>query len=407
MRIAVVSQYFTPEPAKIPVGVAQGLASRGHSVRVVTGYPNYPTGRLYEGFRRRLVHYERHGSVLVRRVPMVIGHSANPVGRFANYASFALGSLMTRRFVQDADVVYVYATQMTAALAPQYWRRSIGIPYVLHVQDLWPESVAHSSLIPGFAQGLVIRGMSRWLELAYRRASAVIAIAPTMARRLAERGADPKHVETVLNWADEAFVQPRQQNLAHRAGLVVVYAGSLGDVQNLETAIDAARLVADELSEFRLVIVGGGIAESRLKKAAAGLNNVEFRGRVSIEEMDGVYAESDFQLIILRDLPFLRGTIPSKLQGSLAAGVPVISAVAGDLGALVDAEGVGLTAEPDNPESLAEAFRRAYAMPLRSRLEMGERARRTYVETMSFEKGIDRIEQVLKRAACARVGGPA
>jgi len=406
VRIAIVSQYFAPEPAKIPVGVAQGLASRGHSVRVVTGYPNYPTGRLYEGFRRRLVHYERHGRVLVRRVPMVISHSTNPFGRFASYVSFALGSLMTRRFVQNADVVYVYATQMTAALAPQHWRRSMGIPYVLHVQDLWPESVTHSSLLPGFARGLVAKSMSRWLRAAYQRASAVIAIAPTMARLLTERGAVPSKVETVLNWADEAFAQPRRQDREQRAGLTVVYAGSLGDLQNLETAIDAARLVADELPEFRLVIAGTGIAESRLRRAASGLRNVEFRGWVPIEEMNDVYADSDFQLIILRDLPFFQGTIPSKLQGSLAAGVPVISAVPGDANALIDAEGVGLTAQPDSPESLADAFRRASAMPPSSRLEMSQRARRTYVETMSFEKGIDRIEQVLRRAAHAPANGP-
>ena len=407
MRIAVITQYFTPEPSRIPPGVAHGLAARGHSVRVVTGFPNYPEGRLHDGFRQRLAVYERHGQITVRRVPIVISHSNNPLGRAANYVSFALSSLLARRFVRDADVVYVYATQMTAAFAPSVWRRLGGPPVVLHVQDLWPESITESSLVRcGPARRVVAGALSRWTSGIYRRASGLIAIAPTMSRLLAERGADPDKIEVIFNWAPESADDPRPAPAESKAGLTVVYAGNVGDMQNLEVAVEAARLIEADTPGFRLIIVGTGVAEQRLKEAASGLTNVEFRGRVPLAEMPPVYAESDFQLITLRDLPIFRGTIPSKFQASLASGVPVITSVAGDVASIVREASVGLIADPENPESLASAFRDAYSMPRRAVAEMGRRARDLYVSSMSADQGIERIEQLLVRVVQrTRMGG--
>lgn len=98
-KIVIVSQYYKPEDAKIPNAIAQSLAQRGHDVRVVTGYPDYPEGRLYPGFRQKLVHNEMDGLVRVRRVPLVVSHSQNAIARFVNYASFALSSLIVGHFV--------------------------------------------------------------------------------------------------------------------------------------------------------------------------------------------------------------------------------------------------------------------------------------------------------------------
>ena len=402
MKIGIVSQYYKPEEAKIPNGLAQELVRRGHSVRVVTGYPNYPGGRIFPGFKQRLVMREMDGKVAVRRVPLFISHSDNAMGRIANYLSFGFSVLTAPPFLRSADVIYVYATQMTAAIAPQIWNGFSRQPYVLHVQDLWPESITGSQMVKSSIQRRLVDAMlNPWLRAAYRKAAALIAIAPTMGGLLNQRGAEKSKTFTVLNWADEdALDSPAGIDAEERelGGVTVVYAGSFGHLQDLQTAIAAARLVSD-LPDFRLVLVGAGIAEQDLRRAAEGLHNVEFRSRVPISKMGGIYQLSDFQLVMLRNLPIFHGTVPSKLQGSLAAGVPVISTVPGDTADLVTNGRVGIVARPEDADSLAVAFREAHSMSPQLRQEMAQRANKFYQETMSMRVGVDRIEEILRDAA--------
>ncbi|TFC70740.1 glycosyltransferase WbuB [Cryobacterium sp. TMS1-20-1] len=402
MKILIVTQYYPPEFAVIQSTLAQQLSERGHEVRVLTGFPSYPHGKLYAGFKQSWHHTESHGRVLIRRVPLIINHSQNSLARIANYLSFALSTLLASGFARNVDVVYVYATQMTAAIAPHFWRRTLRIPFVLHVQDLWPESITDSSLIKSSVLGRVMSAiLAPFLSAVYKQSSAVIPIAPTMRDLLADRGVDEKKLHTVYNWAEDSDdLTTATRVIRPTGGVCVTYAGNLGDLQDLETVLEAARLVLD-LVGFRLVLVGTGVAERSLRQQAAekSLTNVEFRGRVPPKEMNLIYAESDFQLVTLKDIPIFRGTIPSKFQGSLARGVAIIATVAGDVTAIVQDEGVGLTAPPENPVALADAFRAAYFMPDKARAELGRRGRALYLRSMSAQAGVDAIETILTEAA--------
>jgi glycosyltransferase involved in cell wall biosynthesis len=120
--------------------------------------------------------------------------------------------------------------------------------------------------------------------------------------------------------------------------------------------------------------------------------------------MAAIYAESDFQLVPLRNLRIFRGTVPSKLQNSLARGVPVITSVAGDVSRIVEAHSLGLTAAPEDPESLADAIRRAYFLSGAERAELARNARRFYTEQMSLDRGVDAFDNILQQAAKAKEG---
>lgn len=394
LRITIVSQYFAPEAVAIPLDLARELRRRGHSVRVLTGYPNYPEGRLYAGYRQRLVRVDDVEGFRVRRVPLIVSHSRNPIARMANYLSFALSSLTAGRFVSGSDVIYVYATQMTAAFGPSIWSRTRRIPFVLHVQDLWPESITGSSMVKGgLANSLIARLLRPWLSSVYRRAAAVIGTAPSMTRMLIERGVAPGKVETVLNWREADEQASRRRPVG--AGVRVVYSGNLGELQDLETVVAAAALV--DIPGFSVTFVGAGTREPTLKRLAAelGADSVSFRGRVDRATMNEVYAESDFQLVTLKDLDIFRGTIPSKFQAAIAHGVPVITTVVGDVSDIVTAHHLGFTARPGDPAALAAAFRAAAMLPEPKRKAMGERARRYYSDEMSIAHGVDRIEAIL------------
>ena len=405
MKIAIVSQYYHPEPVSIPTTLAEELARRGHQVIVITGFPNYPLGELYAGYRLRWRQREHVRGVTIIRVPLIPDHSSRAARRIANYASFAASSATVLRSIRGADAVYVYATQMTAAAGPSLWRLLGGSPYVLHVQDLWPESITGSSLVGSSpAVKLVAATLTPWLRAVYRRAAAVIAIAPTMAETLSSRVPDPSRVVTLLNWADEAPATDDDVQVDIRSGAPdathVVYAGNLGDLQGLDTAVRAAAEVGGG-DRFRLHLFGSGVAESRLRELARELatSNVVFHGRVSQGVLADVAEQSDFQLVSLRDLPIMRGTIPSKLQASLRDGVPVIASVHGDVRAIVESDALGLAVAPEDVGALAGAFRRAMAMDETERTAMGARAREVYTSTMSLRHGVDVIESLLEQAA--------
>jgi glycosyltransferase involved in cell wall biosynthesis len=407
MKILVVSQYYDPEPIYIPASVARGLASRGHEVTVVTGFPNYPEGRIYRGFRQSLRRKQSDGSVTVIRTPLWISHSVNPIGRLLNYFSFALSSLAASLAIGRVDVIYVYATQMTPAIGPSLMRAVLGTPYVMHIQDLWPESVTGSSMVgEGRVSAVIGAVLTPWLKSLYRQASATIAIAPTMASMLVSRGVPASRIRMVFNWANEQalgavdpHVQHAETKPLRHPPVRVVYAGNLGDHQDLETVIRAAKIIEPETA-LTLEIYGAGMASARLKALAEELDvrNLRFRGSVNADAMRTIYAESDFQLVTLRDRPIFRGTIPSKFQACLYNGTAVMTNVAGDVADLCVRESLGLTCEPGSVEAMAEMFRQASRTSAAERQQMAGNGRKYYEDHMSLEQGLDALEDILGQA---------
>ncbi|MDG4801821.1 glycosyltransferase family 4 protein [Micromonospora sp. WMMD980] len=409
MRVGLVSQWYPPEGVFIPGNLAQRLAARGHDVRVLTTYPSYPYGRLYPGWRQRWRQVERQGSVAVRRVPAYPSHDTSALRRAASHLSFGVTSaLAAPGWLGGVDVTYVYHPPPTTVAAAALIRVARRVPIVLHVQDMWPESVLQSGMAPtGVAGRTLARGLDALMRTAYRLASAVVVISPGMADLVVERGADPDRVRVVWNWTDDLLFRPVPATDAARAALgrrdrcTVMFTGNIGLLQGVDTAIRAAAVVRDRMD---LVLVGSGAYEDAARRLAAeiGADNVRFLGRRPPEEMADLYAAADWQLVCLRDLPALRGTVPSKLQAALACGAPVIAALAGDAAAVVASTGSGLVCPPGDGAALADLFRRAARTSAAERAAMAGRARRTYEERMGLRVGVDQFEDILTKAATQR-----
>lgn len=409
LRALFLTQWFDPEPGAIRgLPLAAWLQARGVEVEVLTGFPNYPGGKIYPGYRIQPWARETMQGVPVLRVALYPSHDTSAVRRIANYSTFALSASVLGTFlVREADVAFVYHPPPTVALPAIVLRALRGIPFVYHIADMWPESAVESGMFgEGSLRRIAARAIGSWCTFAYGRAGAITVLSPGFKQLLIERGVPAEKVHVIYNWCDENLFQPRPRNeaLAAELGLDgkfnVVYAGNLGIFQGLETVVRAATRVRD-LADVQFVFVGTGQREEPLKQLAEeiGATNVRFIGRRQLDEMPPINDLADVLLVHLRDLPFFAATVPSKTQVSLAAGRPVLMAVGGDAAQIVREAGAGCVVPPEDAGAMAKAVRELHAMPASERAALAARGRRYYLDRMSLAVGGQQTHDLLRAVA--------
>jgi len=410
MKLGFISQWYDPEEgsAAVPGSIARSLQRRGLQTRVITGFPNYPYGRIYPAYRQRWPYREMLDDIEVHRVPLYPSHERSASKRTASYLSFAgSASVLGLRPLLGCDVGLVYSTPATTAMPALAAQLAARVPFVVFIQDLWPETVLASGLLRSHrvANGLG-RVLGSFCQHVYRQAGRIAVISQGMRQLLIDRGVPANKIETVYNWVDEAIFRPTeldqtvQDSLGLTGGFSAMYAGSLGDLQNLEVAIDAAALLHD-LPDFTLVLVGSGVAEPRLRAKVAdlGLKNVIFAGQRPLGEMASLLRSADVQLVTLQDLPLFHGTVPSKVQSVLACGRPLVTSAPGDVGGIVDRSGAGIACPPDDPQALAAALRSLNDLRPAERDALGASGRRFYESELSESVGSERLTALLQEVA--------
>lgn len=401
MRLLLINNLFQPEPNHLKgLAFAKALARRGHEVEVLTGFPNYPGGRVYPGYRVRWTARETMEGIPVTRVAMFASHDRSGARRILSYGSIGISQALHalalgRRF----DLCHVYLGPITLLWPALVLRRLRGTRIVADVQDLWPESVTDSGMLRSRAAAHLLEAVCRRSHAAADR---LIALSPGYRRALEAQGVPAGRIDVVYNWCDEAALgQAGEPRVASAPGgpLRVLYAGNLGKLQGLDTVLDAAARLAGR-SGATIHLLGDGVDAERLRRRAEDerLGNVTFGGRVPAAEASAHLRAADLLLVHLLPTPLTRIGIPQKVQAYLAAGRPVLLAGEGDAAELVQRSGGGVVCPPGDPAALAEAIRGVEAMSPRARAELGAAGRRFYREELAFERGVDRIEAAFRAA---------
>ncbi|MEH0822319.1 MULTISPECIES: glycosyltransferase family 4 protein [unclassified Micromonospora] len=394
-RIALVTQWFPPEPTGIPLGIARSLERRDFAVDVLTGVPNYPTGIVPAGYRADRRSIEDLDGLRVLRTPLYPSHDRSTVRRTANYLSWAASSTLAGgEVLRSADVSLVYGSPITAATAAMAARMRWHTPYVLMVMDLWPDSVFATGFLTGGAgRRLAAGALGALTDRVYRWADHITVPSPGLRGTLIERGIPAEKVSVVYNWADEKVMQPAEPDRAFRVRLgidpdafVVMYAGNLGAAQRLDVAVEAMEQLRD-LPDVHLVLVGGGVERDSLRERAmaSGLATVHFADQIAPERIAAAMADAQLQLVSLADEPLFHITLPGKVQAILASGRPALVCAPGDAARIVTGANAGFAAPPGDPAALAAVIRRARSTPRDRLRDMGHAARRHYLAHMSEE----------------------
>ena len=400
MRILYLTQWFSPEPAHKGIAFVEALAAAGHHVEVATGLPNYPTGRLYPGYRLKFFQREVMRGITIDRLPLYPSHDRSSGRRALNYLSFFVsalvyGLLRGRRF----DVVYAYHPPITVGLAAALSGIVSRTPFVLDIQDLWPDTVAASGLAN---TGCLARMLGPVCRFVYRRAASIVAQSNGMRAKLVERGVPAAKLVTIHNWADEEAIVPRGacdlDGYRFQGRFNIVYAGNFGLVQRLDTLVRAAKLAAKRAPEIQLLLIGPGLDRERLIALVEELDatNVNIHPGVPKAAIADVLTAADVLILHLSSDPLFEITIPSKLQFYLAMGKPILSAVKGEVTEMIVSAGAGVAVAPEDPSAMANAMIALSRQPPEVLQSMGRRARELYLERFSFLAGLAATMGVLE-----------
>src|SRR5437868_11109753 len=396
-RVLLLSQWFEPEPTFKGLVFARELVQRGYEVEVVTGFPNYPGGKVYPGYKISLLRREVHEGVEVTRLPLYPSHDSSALRRVGNYVSFALSALIYLLFfAKKPDLIYVYQLP-TLGVVASYVRILRGVPYVFDVQDIWPETLRATGMV---GSETVLSIVGRVARQVYARAAAVVVLSPGFRRLLIERGVDPAKIELIYNWCDEeALRQPQAGDLDGFPGpdkFRIMFAGNIGKAQSLGAVLDAADELRSTNPRITFVFIGGGVEVENLKSSAErrGLNNVVLLPRVGINRIGAFLQAADALLVHLKADPLFTVTIPGKTQAYMAMGKPILVAVPGDATDLVRQAGCGIEATPENAGSIAAAAVRLAACSNDELGVMGGRAEAFYNENLEVAVGVGRVAKL-------------
>lgn len=394
IKVLLLTQWFDPEPTFKGLAFARELVRKGFEVEVVTGFPNYPGGKVYGGYRMRLLQREVIDGVQITRLPLYPSHDGSALRRIVNYASFAASSLFYGLFMlKRPDVIYAYHPPLTVGVTASLLRLIRRIPVVYDIQDMWPDTLRATGMLTNERLLSVISRVCDWV---YRWVDRIVVLSPGFRRLLIERGVPPEKLDVIYNWCDEAALQAApvaSPGSVPGAQFRVVFAGNMGKAQALGTVVEAAELLSTERPEVRFVLVGSGIEVDGLKQLVAqkSLENVAFIPRVPMNEVGSILASADALLVHLKDDPLFAITIPSKTQAYMAIGKPLLMAVRGDAPELVQQAACGVTAVPEDARSVADAAIRLANLAALEREEMGQRSRVFYQRELALAVGAERF----------------
>ena len=394
-RVIFLTQWFDPEPTIRGNKFVEKLATAGYDIEVVTGFPNYPTGRIYPGFKLQSIVKEQRNAYTLTRLWLFPNHSQNVLLRALNYLSFAFSSLIYLTFFAPKfDLLYVYHPPLTTALVGSLVKAFRRVRLILDVQDLWPDTLSSTGMI---THKLMLKFLGLVCKIAYRSADKISVLSPGFRKLLINRNVNSDKIETIYNWANEYDRESiKASGRLAKDKFNILLAGNMGPAQDIETIILAAKIISSKQPEIHIVLVGGGIYWNRIDEQIKTLNleNISIHQQVSPVEIRNDYELADVLLVHLKKDPLFAITIPSRTQTCLYAGKPILMCVDGDAaGIVVDAK-AGQLAESGNSEAIAEAMLSLYNLSSAEREQMGKNGQKFYYDQMSLDVAIKKLARL-------------
>ncbi|WHY12585.1 glycosyltransferase family 4 protein [Peribacillus frigoritolerans] len=366
MKILFLTQFFSPETgaaSKRVYGLARQLVKLGHEVHVVTGMPNYPSGRIKDEYKKKIFCFEKIDGINVSRYYVYVSKKRNTLNRMLNYFSLVLSSLFFLLKRREIDIIITSSPPLFLGLTGVIMSKIKKIPHVFDIRDIWPEvAVEIGELKEG---SKVYKIMKRIEKIIYKNSDILTVVTKGKKTNLIKNGVEANKIKLVSNGFDEEFLEiPINKDIAERYNLIgkfnFLYAGIIGIAQGIDIIIESAEKLKFN-NEIQFVLVGNGVELERMKNLVREkkLSNVIFTGEQPHNNIRSFLHYSNVALVPLKS-EALKDSVPTKLYEALGAGRPVILSASGDSVEVVKESRGGLVVKPGDIDSFVKAIEKLY-----------------------------------------------
>jgi glycosyltransferase involved in cell wall biosynthesis len=371
LKFLFLTQYFTPETGAAPIRLAaiiRHLRRLGHDVEVVTAMPNYPVGRIFDGYRGKSYTSEIWEGVRVHRVWLyaAVGRGWR---RYLNYFTFTLMSFFGIFKAGKADCLFVESPPLSLSVPAFFYSRLRNVPFVFYVADLWPDAVRDNLELNKERVALKFaRALERW---SYRKADYVCAVTEGILSELQTRRVPQSKLLFLPNGMDLDQFAPMlpDHGLRYELGFegkeIVLYAGTHGYAHGMERILRAANVLQERRPQCHFVFVGDGSAKPGIIRQAKelGLQNVSFLDPVPAEQVRRLFSIALCGIVSLNESSISQHTRPVKSLTAMSCSRPVVYIGPGEGARLVMNANAGFVLERGDPDAIAEAICQLAADP--------------------------------------------
>ncbi len=368
MHVLFLTENFPPETNASATRVserAQYWIKWGYQITIITSAPNFPHGKLFEGYQNRWRSVELEDGLRIVRVKTFIAPNKGAFYRILDFISFMISALLIGVFEKRADVVVATSPQFFAAVGG--WLLSLfhRAPFVFELGDLWPASIV---AVGAMRQSPIISLIEKLELFLYRRSAAVVALTNSFKENLILRNIAGSKIAVIKNGVDLPKYSPRardrklERDWGVEGKFTIGYVGTHGMAHNLNNVLDAASKLR-EIPKINFVFVGAGAERAQLAKEIdyRVLENVKLISNQPKHLMPSVWSVCDVALVHLRKSKVFEGVIPSKIFEAMAMGIPILLASPeGEASNIIVNERVGLHVIAEDPEALANSVKRLY-----------------------------------------------
>lgn len=391
-----IAQYFTPEPYLKDINFIKSLKDKGWNPVVITGFPNYPKGEIYKGYKNAFFEEEILEGIKVIRVYTYADHSLSGIKRALNYFVFGFFAALAILKYGKKDSFY-YILQSSPFVVFCAWAVNLfksGSKTLLDIQDVFPENIR----VSGFIKSKTIINILDFVldNFYYKSFDYFVTVSESFRKIVSNKGIDLKKILTLYNWSMVEKSNDHVENFQFETtGFNIVYAGNIGVHQGLSKLAKGMKNVTESNPEIFFHFFGDGTDYESLKEATIGNPNIILHGRVHSEEIGKYLDASDALFLHLIKDPIYECIIPSKLQAYIEVGKPILAGIEGEARSFVTDHQLGEVFTSEDSIDFEKAtidISKNYSNKID---EIKTRSNKLYQEQFSRKAGAQRVHEFI------------
>jgi colanic acid biosynthesis glycosyl transferase WcaI len=395
LKILIISQYYYPENFIINDFV-KSLKNKGNYIEVLTGLPNYPGGKFYNGYNLFNKNKEIVDDIIIHRSRLFPRSNSGKFSISLNYISFVIfGTLKLFSIKGDFEKIFVFApSPITVGIVGIFAAKKFNAKCFIWVQDLWPESVKVAGNINN---RFILEIINKLTKKIYKYYDLIFVQSEAFINYIVNQNINKKKIKYLPNFADDFYLIKKKPNIKYDK-FSITFAGNIGKAQNLEILIEVAKILKKKSEKIIFIIIGSG-RNSKFLTQKINQNDVteyfDFLGRKSPETMPNYFSSSDVMLISLKKSNIFSLTIPSKLQSYMAYGVPILGSIDGISNQIINESNSGFASSADDVDGLVENILKMKNLSNYQLNKMASNSKKYYVNHFSKEIVISSVTKFM------------